>query len=256
MVAWLCRIEHFWHIHEPVEREHGFTEGVDFLYNAFFKRANHVFFAARKQQQQWKERFPILTAISEVLYNPVCEFDHAVHSRRECWFGYLGSRAERKNIPSLIRAFAKLYITHPDIRLLLSINDGEDNEKINQMIIDLNLESVIHQRVFVDVADFYNDIDVFVLPSYSETWGMVILEAMQHGIATILTTQTGLSELLQDKKHTLFIDPYDMNSICDAMSCMVDEHFRTQLGSEGQALMQQYRFNESFQTTIKNYLHG
>jgi glycosyltransferase involved in cell wall biosynthesis len=256
MLAWLCRLEHFWHIHEPVEREHGFTEGIDFLYKAFFRTTNHVFFAARKQQQQWQMRFSALADKSGVLYNPVCEFEHTVCSRRECWFGYLGSRAERKNILSLIRAFAKLYTTHPDIRLLLSINDGEDDEKINQMIIDLNLESVIHQRVVMNVSDFYNDIDVFVLPSYSETWGMVVLEAMQHGIATIVTTHTGLSELLQHEKHTLFIDPYSMNSICDAMARMTDNQFRTQIGAEGQALILQYRFNELFQTTIRKYLHG
>lgn len=256
VVARWCRIQHLWHIHEPVEKEHGFTYGVDRLYNIFFSyQTIHIFFAAYKQRAQWLERFPIIADISEVLYNPISEFQHETHPHDTCCFGYLGSRAKRKNIPALIQAFAKLYTSKPNVRLLLSINDGEDDARINQMIVDFHLESVIEQRAIRQLSDFYNRIDVLVLPSFSETWGMVVLEAMQQGIATIITTHTGLDELLEHKKHTLYIDPYDTESIYQAMLCMTDESYRKKIGVTGQSLLLAYQFNVAFQNTIQKYLY-
>ena len=255
MVACLCKIEHIWHIHEPTEEEHGFTNSVDILYNYFFRKTHHIFFAACKQRQQWLKRFPIVSQKSIVLYNPVYEFDYVSPSHQECWFGYLGSRAKRKNIPSLIQAFSLLYTINANVRLLLSINEGEDNEIINHMISDLHLESIIQQRCVSNLSDFYNSIDVLVLPSYSETWGMVVLEAMQQGIATIVTTHTGLDELIQDKEHTLYIDPYDINSIFSAMSYMTNKQNRLQIGLRGKELLRRYNFNTEFKTIIQQHFY-
>jgi glycosyltransferase involved in cell wall biosynthesis len=83
---------------------------------------------------------------------------------------------------------------------------------------------------------------------------MVVLEAMQQGIATIVTIHTGLDELIQDKEHTLYIDPYDINSIFSAMSYMTNKQNRLQIGLRGKELLHRYNFNTEFKTIIQQHL--
>jgi len=58
-----------------------------------------------------------------------------------------------------------------------------------------------------EVEKFYNNIDILVLPSWRETMPLVVFEAMQAGVCVLQTNRSGMSELLEGKKETLFFSP-------------------------------------------------
>jgi glycosyltransferase involved in cell wall biosynthesis len=252
MLARLTRTTHVWHIHEPTDTEHGWTPSLVKLYERLFSyKRNHIVFVSQTQCKQWKKQIAGLYKAT-VIYNPIKEYSSNITSTEQTMFGYLGSRDKRKNIPMLINAFADVNKKDDNTFLLLSENIGDTNEIIQQQIAKFQLENFVIQKPIIHAIEFYNMIDVLVLPSLSETWGLVVLEAIYAGKATIVTRNTGLSELLQDGIHTLFIDPNDEQSTVNAMIKMTNKKFREQIAQNGRNLIVQQNFNGVFMKEMQS----
>lgn len=253
VLAFLTQTNHVWHIHEPTDVEHGWLPSLIKLYRYFFSyKKNQIVFVSNKQCKQWKKQVSGLDD-AIVIYNPIHLYSSKSNnnSNKLTVFGYLGSRDKRKNIANLIEAFAIVNKKNNDTQLILSKNIGDSNEIIYKKINHLNLEGKVIEMNVINAEDFYNTIDVLVLPSLSETWGLVVLEAMSAGKATIITNNTGLTEILEDGKHTLYVDPNNNNSIIETMIKMTDKNYRKQISRNGADLIDKMDFNKSFNNQIQ-----
>jgi glycosyltransferase involved in cell wall biosynthesis len=70
-----------------------------------------------------------------------------------------------------------------------------------------------------DVFAMLNQSDVFVMPSVSEPFGIVPLEAMQSDTPVIISKQSGVSEIL---KYVIKIDFWDINAMADAIFALLN----------------------------------
>lgn len=120
--------------------------------------------------------------------------------------GILGRLDPLKGQHFLIKALAELEKEHKDVELLivgdLTHNEGEDYYQLLQdEVQNLGLNNKIHFRPFMkDTEAFYKAIDVFVMASEGETFGMVTIEAMSYGLPIIGTNASGTPELLDKGK--------------------------------------------------------
>lgn len=118
--------------------------------------------------------------------------------------GIIGRITEKKGQLFLIESLIKLKNEGINIELLIfgsaTVNDAPSQiyyQKILSRITENNLESLVHLVDFQeDVSLFYNLIDVFVLGSESETYGMVTIEAMLSKLPIIATNNGGTPEIL------------------------------------------------------------
>ena len=114
-------------------------------------------------------------------------------------FLYVGRLVEEKNLPLLIAAFNEL----PDLTLNI-IGFGELETYLKNLVKSDN----IHFLGAVDnkkLPSFYQQNDVFVLPSKSETWGIVIDEALNNGMPVIVSSHVGCKEdLINDGTGIVF----------------------------------------------------
>jgi glycosyltransferase involved in cell wall biosynthesis len=105
-----------------------------------------------------------------------------------------------KRIERLVETLSYL----PDRRgfhlLIVGDGDGEYQEKILNQVRDRNLkESVDFLGYREDVFDIVNSLDLFVLPSFRETFGLALLEAMALGIpAAVFSDSGGCLDILGD----------------------------------------------------------
>ncbi|TDN96186.1 glycosyltransferase [Sunxiuqinia elliptica] len=60
--------------------------------------------------------------------------------------------------------------------------------------------------------------DIFIMPSISEPFGICPLEAMQHHVPTIISKQSGVSEVV---KHTIKVDFWDIHAMADAVHALL-----------------------------------
>lgn len=120
--------------------------------------------------------------------------------------GVLGRIGPTKGQLGVIKAFTLLANTHPQVDLLImgepTINEKKCFEydlKCKAYVKAHKLEDRIHFRPFrSEVEYFYSAIDIFIMPSKKETYGMVTIEAMLSGIPIIGTNSGGTAEILEN----------------------------------------------------------
>ncbi|MCG8323879.1 MAG: glycosyltransferase [Thiotrichales bacterium] len=131
-------------------------------------------------------------------------------------FGALGRMVRKKGFDILLRAFAGFLEQGGDGELHIG-GDGPDKPLLTETIRRLDLKDRVHLYGWVDdVAAFLSGIDVFVLPSLDEPFGIVILEAMARGKPIISTRTQGPSEILSPATAVL-AETGNVQAIRDAM---------------------------------------
>ena len=99
--------------------------------------------------------------------------------------GHVGRFSEQKNHEFLINMFSKFAKTCPNSRLLL-IGEGELKNKIENLVKKLEISNqVILLEPKSNIQDYYQAMDVFVLPSKFEGLGIVLVEAQANGLQCI-----------------------------------------------------------------------
>lgn len=102
--------------------------------------------------------------------------------------GHSGRFDEQKNHVFLIKIFEEIYRRNPQARLLL-LGTGKLKEQIEQQIAKLGLEkAVLFTGVVPNPQDYYQAMDVFLLPSLSEGLPLVLVEAQMVGLPCIMSS--------------------------------------------------------------------
>ncbi len=120
---------------------------------------------------------------------------------------------------------------------------GEQEEELKETIKQNALESHVQMKGWMSAGDFYEAIDVFCIPSSSEPFGLVVLEAWRYGVPICATASSGPEELIQHKTNGLLSPVEDANALAENMALLI----------KGQALQETLRMN-GYQTVEKNYL--
>jgi glycosyltransferase involved in cell wall biosynthesis len=91
---------------------------------------------------------------------------------------------------------------------------GQDytNGKFKNTIIENNLDNKFDLKGFIqDKSKFFNEIDVFLLPSYMEGLPTSVIEAMSFGIPVIASNIDGIPEVIINNYNGLLSHPNDIN---------------------------------------------
>lgn len=89
------------------------------------------------------------------------------------------------------------------------------------------------------LPDFYRAIDVFVMPSRYELFGIVMLEAMACGVPVVATKFGGPAEVITHERDGLLVDPTDLEALGDALRLLLsDSRRRAQMGARARATVE------------------
>lgn len=110
--------------------------------------------------------------------------------------GIICALRPEKNIPLLIEAFS--HVRRPGVKLLI-VGSGPLLPVLEQQIQEGGMAAdCILEPARPDVADWFRRIDIFVLPSVSESFPNSLLEAMASGCASVATRVGGIPELIDE----------------------------------------------------------
>jgi glycosyltransferase involved in cell wall biosynthesis len=156
--------------------------------------------------------------------------------------GVLTRLDARKGLPYLLQAMAQLRSDLPDVRLLIG-GAGEDRSALEREAHSLGLMGCVEFAGAVsDSAQFYRRLDLFVLPSLDEAFGLVVLEAMAAGLPVVGTRVGGIPELLEDGVQGRLVAPGDSQALAGAIRQLCQDPIRRMQMAE-QARRQALRFD-------------
>jgi glycosyltransferase involved in cell wall biosynthesis len=170
----------------------------------------------------------------------------------------LGTLEPRKNITTLLHAFARLWSTlhgEPVPRLVVAGARGWRESAIFQTVQCLGLEQAVYFPGFIDDEDLpaiYGGALCFVFPSLYEGFGLPILEAMGCGTPVITSNVAAIPEVAGDA--ALLIDPQDVEGIAAAMRVLVhNDTIRERLRQKGFIQAQRFSWETTAQKTLDLY---
>lgn len=103
---------------------------------------------------------------------------------------------EQKGLDLLIKAFYKVSLIHKGW-ILYIVGDGEDKNKLNELIHKFNLEDKIKIKPFTNnIKEYYLNSSILVSSSRWEGFGLVITEAMECGLPVIAFANSGPKEII------------------------------------------------------------
>lgn len=210
-----------------------------------------------------KERVDVVYLAPEEIFKPVDDEQTLTDFRNR--FGlpssyilYVGTIEPRKNLITLLKAYAKLLkgtsIAAPR-KLVLVGKKGWLYEDTFKLIESLGLsERVLFIDSFnqSDLVLFYGAANMFVIPSLYEGFGFTPLEAMCCGTPVISSRTSSLIEIVGDGG--LLFEPEDVDGLADAMyRVLSDFALRTELRQRGFAQAAKFNWRKTAKETLAVY---
>lgn len=114
--------------------------------------------------------------------------------------GVVSRLEEIKGMDLIVPAFAEVHKLHPEVRLII-VGDGSLKELMLQQAQDLCVSKCIEwagRQPQSELSKWYGKMDVVLMPSRSEGFGLTAIEAMVNGCVMIASNTGGLSEIVKD----------------------------------------------------------
>ena len=121
----------------------------------------------------------------------------------------------RKNLPTLLAAFALLVDREPDLDLVLVGPRGWGQPPVLPPGLPAERVHMLGHLSRVDLDTAYAGARAVCYPSIREGFGLPVLEAMQHGTPVVTSRGTACAEIGGDA--VLLVDPLDAAAVADAL---------------------------------------
>ena len=242
-----------WHIHERYNDYWKiYNSKLDILIKYFFINSE-VIFLSNKLKYSWRRRLKIKEKTKDyIIYNFIKESIKQKNSNNSVvTLGFAGTFCERKNPYLFVELIEKL---NKSYKVEAVMCGSKIKEEIEKYIITKNLKlSNIKLYDYIDINEFLNKIDIFVLPSYNEAWPLVAIEAMRAGVIPIITKESDLDEIFKEEKNIFYFDPNSLESLKKKIERVLylKESEKLKLIEKNLKLIREYSFNKTYKMSIR-----
>lgn len=205
---------------------------------------------SRGFQSDLSEIFPELEAKGTVIYNGInidelaAENSSGGRIMKDPYILCIAMHNEKKGLDVLLHAFKQVGNFFPAFKLVL-VGDGPLRKSLEELADSLGLQERVvfcGKQGRMQVTNLLRGCEVFVLPSRSEPFGIVILEAMACKKPVIATKVAGPMEIIEDGKTGILVEADNPDMLAKAMTNMLNSRDLQLFLGENGYLMVQKRF--------------
>ncbi|MFQ5422333.1 MAG: glycosyltransferase family 4 protein, partial [Anaerolineae bacterium] len=172
------------------------------------------------------DRIDVVVPGVEPVYRPLPEVDVAAFRQRvgreRPFVLHVGTLQPRKNIPTLLAAFAQADLPGHDLALVGG--KGWLFAQIFEQVARLGLTERVHFTGYVpdeELPLWYNAADLFVFPSLYEGFGMPVVEAMACGTPVLAAAVSSIPEAAGEAAG--LFDPQDVTELAERMTAVLND---------------------------------
>ena len=199
-----------------------------------YKRADKIICVSKAVKDHLIKTKEIKKEKGEVVYNPVTFPQNYKKKNSDCFTLVFVGRLEKvKNVETLLFAFSKV---HSRSIILNIVGDGHERKRLEFLAKELDVaERVCFKGFQKDPAEFIAQADLFVLPSYSEGFGIAVVEAMFQKVPVLCSNVGGIPEFVKDNENGWLFNPNNLDELIEKLNMIIslNKHERTKIGDKG-----------------------
>lgn len=239
---------HVWHVHEPIFNN---PELLPLLPNWVYSIGiSRLATAVIMPSHTLSRHYPSLRAKTSVIYNgidappSVNRSDARQHLRAHLGLadtallvGTVGAIQPRKDYTTLIAAAAQVHAALPDVRFVV-VGQGSDAQvqRFEAEVDAAGLRGVVIRvsRWSGEIFDFFAGVDIAVVSSIQESFGLTVAEALAVGTPVVSTRCGGPEEVLGPDEPRCLVNIGDSVGLAKAIAILCgDAELRNELGTKG-----------------------
>ncbi len=220
--------------------------------------ADHIITVSDLTRRTVIEKYGIDPAKVTTVHNAVTPLspellDIKVNKPKEKIVTFLGRITMQKGPEYFVEAAAKVLKLDKNVRFVMA-GSGDMMEKMINLAAERGIADRFHFPGFQKGRQVYETFaasDVYIMPSVSEPFGISPLEAMQMGVPSIISKQSGCAEILSNVIKT---DYWDIDAMADAIySIITYPAMYNQLKEDGLKEVNQITWDKAGQKVINIY---
>ncbi len=262
-----------WHLHDLLPR-HPLSTAIRCF--AWLSRRTRMIAVSEAVAKNFRGGTPLLESRISVILNAI-ELDQFTPdhdagrkfrtdlglSESEFVLGIVGQVTARKGHLELLLALAAVLVEQPATILLivgapLFNRDKEYLEQLKRTAAELGIESEV--RVLgarADVAQIMQALDLLVVNSSTEPFGLVVVEAMACGTTVLATATGGLAEIIEHGRTGWLVPVGDEKALAAAIISLARQpELRAQLASEAKKTVANRFAVERYMTELLDFYRG
>jgi L-malate glycosyltransferase len=234
-IIWFPKIRLIFHEHGEIFQNH-------ILYNLFVrlskKNVDKFIAVSRTTKEELVKKVGILESKINVLSNFVDlekfsrgnitwniqkERERLGINKEEFVIGFVGRLAKVKGCEYLIKSLPYLDFKY---KVLIS-GDGPERITLEKLAGSLKVSSnIIFLGYRKDIVFVYSLLDVLVVPSLCESFGLSVVESQAMGIPVIVSNVDGLNEIVNDQKNGLIFKVKDHGDLAEKITILKNNYLK------------------------------
>lgn len=204
-------------------------------YSRYVRLYDCVVALTHQDAAQWSEVQRVEVIPNMILPHPV---EHHGGSRSVLSIGRL---SYQKGYDLLLRAWKRVNRQHPDWQLNI-YGEGSDGESLRRQITALGMADAVHvHHASSDVHRLYDTHDFYVMSSRYEGFGLVLIEAMQHGLPCVtFDCPCGPSEIVEDGINGYLVPNGDVAALATSICRMIENPDRRPMSAYAEQKARHY----------------
>jgi glycosyltransferase involved in cell wall biosynthesis len=169
--------------------------------------------------------------------------------------GHLANNSEEKGTVDLLRAADLLWRHGSKLQVVLAGPETPNFRRFWQRYPFADRVRRLGPLSEGQKRDFLAGIDVFALPSRSDSFGLVLLEAWANGLPNVAYRAGGIADLVRHERDGLLAPCGSMEGLAAALARLVDDSgLRQQFGEAGQARLGEFRWPDKLRLVRQAYV--
>lgn len=189
-----------------------------------FEQANRIITVSNRVKKRIIEDYLIPASKITTIYNAIAPAKSITKKIKRIFADktvtFLGRITIQKGPEYFLEVARKVLQRMKNVRFVMAGN-GELMNKMVQLSAKYGISNKFHFAGFLkgdDIKKMFQMSDVYIMPSFSEPFGITPLEAMQANVPVIISRQSGVAELV---KNVIKTDFWDVDAMADAIHAII-----------------------------------
>lgn len=193
----------------------------DILFKKYLKNLDEHVVLTKCDKEKYSKNMGL---DSKVIYNPRSFTSNEKSDLKNKKVLAIGRLTEQKGFDNLIKAFKIASSDMKDWNLDI-VGEGEDFDKLNKLIKNLELENLVSIKNFTNnIQEYFLSSSIYAMSSNWEGFGLVVTEALEFGLPVVSFKTTGPFEILYEFNCGEIVELGDLDGFATKMKELMDSY--------------------------------